>query len=596
MASAPITEERPRETLARSEGRGTGPEGTVAGPERPERSGGWTKWVILLLVLLAVAGAIWKIRSNTREQAAQSQKTAAAADRPTPVQVVAVQQRTMPIYLRALGTVTAYYTVDIRSRVDGQLLRVAVREGQSVRKGQMLAEIDPKPYLAAQAQAEGQLTRDQATLQNASAEAARYTALYQAGVVSRESQQSQVSSSGQAQGAIQADQAAIQAAKVNVGYTRITSPIDGVVGLRQVDPGNIVHAADATALMVVTQLQPIAVIFTLPEDQLPPVLELTRAGHRLVVEAYDRSETTKLATGALLTVDNQIDTTTGTVKAKAVFDNKDGALFPNQFVNVRLILQQRPGALVVPAAAIQTGTQGSFVYVVRPGQSPAGKRGNGAGSGSASGSGAATTNAAGSGAAGGAAATGGGHGGGAGNGAGGGAGNGPAFYVDAQPVKVDITEGSQVILASGVKAGDEIVVDGQEKLRDGSRVIPRPGTPPQGSPVIGTAGAGRAGQGSGTGGGATTAPALAPQGKRVPGAGAPGTFNGERIDPDTRRPGQTYSLDEPGRNGSYGAQGSGAGAGQGAGQGSGQGSSGAGAPPQAPSGSAPPPPPRRRRP
>ncbi len=550
MASAPITEERPGETLARPQGRNVpGGPNPATEPEKPARSGGWTKWVLLSVVLLAIAGAVWKIRSNTREQAAQSQKTAAAADRPTPVQVAAVQQKTMPIYQRALGTVTAYYTVDIRSRVDGQLLRVSVREGQTVRKGQMLAEIDPKPYLAAEAQAEGQLTRDQATLQNATAEAARYTALYQAGVVSRESQQSQVSSSGQAQGSIQADQAAIQAAKVNVGYTRITSPIDGVVGLRQVDPGNIVHAADATALMVVTQLQPITVIFTLPEDQLPPVLELTRAGRRLVVETYDRSETTKLATGSLLTVDNQIDPTTGTVKAKAVFDNKDGALFPNQFVNVRLILQQRPGALVVPAAAIQTGTQGSFVYLVRQGQPPAGKRGNG--SGNASAAGGASTSAAGSGQTGGAPT------GAPGGAAGNGPGSGPAFYVEAQPVKVDITEGSQVILASGVTAGDEIVVDGQEKLRDGSRVIPRPGNPPSGSAVMGTAGMGRAAQGSGAGAGATTAPALAPQGKRVPGAGAPGTFNGARINPDTRRPGQTYSLDEPGRNGSYGARGEG---------------------------------------
>ena len=577
MASAPITEERPRETLARPEVRGTGPGGTTPEPEKPARSGGLTKWVLLLLVLLAVAGAVWKIRSNTREQAAQSQKTAAAADRPTPVQVLAVQQRTMPIYQTALGTVTAYYTVDIRSRVDGQLLQVAVREGQAVRKGQVLAEIDPKPYLAAQAQAEGQLTRDQATLQNASAEAARYTALYQAGVVSRESQQSQVSSSGQAQGSIQADQAAIQAAKVNVGYTRITSPINGVVGLRQVDPGNIVHAADTTALMVVTQMQPIAVIFTLPEDQLPPVVELTRAGRKLVVEAYDRSETTKLATGSLLTVDNQIDPTTGTVKAKAVFDNKDGALFPNQFVNIRLILQQRPGALVVPAAAIQTGTQGSFVYVVRAGQPPASKRGNGSGSaGAPGGTGSAAKSGTGSGRTVGAPA------GAAEGGAGNGAGSGPAFYVDAQPVKVDITEGSQVILVSGVQAGDQIVVDGQEKLRDGARVIPRQGNPPAGGAgAAGTGGAGRAAQGAG----ATTAPAMTPRGAAASGAGAPGTFNGERINPDTRRPGQTYSLDEPGRNGSYGAQGPSPGSGPG------QGSSGT--TPRSGSGTAPP---RRRQP
>ena len=189
-------------------------------------------------------------------------------------------------------------------------------------------------------------------------------------MVSKESQQSQVSTAGQATGSIQADQAAIDAARVNVNYTRITSPINGVVGLRQVDAGNIVHASDTTGLIVVTQVQPISVIFTLPEDQLPDVLKRTRAGQRLPVEAFDRSETTHLASGSLLTLDNQIDTTTGTDKVKAVFDNKDGALFPNQFVNVRLILQQRPNSLVVPASAIQTGSQGNFVYTVKQGDPP----------------------------------------------------------------------------------------------------------------------------------------------------------------------------------------------------------------------------------
>ncbi len=199
-----------------------------------------------------------------------------------------------------------------------------MREGQAVRKGQLLMEIDPRPYQAALAQAEGQLTKDQANSKNAEAEAARYTALYQAGVVSKESQQAQLSTAGQATGTIQADQAAIQAARVNLAYTKIASPIDGVVGLRQVDPGNIVHASDANGLVVVTQIHPIAVIFTLPEDQLPQVLSGRAAGQKLAVEAYDRSDTTHLASGTLLTIDNQIDTTTGTDKVKAVFDNHDG--------------------------------------------------------------------------------------------------------------------------------------------------------------------------------------------------------------------------------------------------------------------------------
>jgi multidrug efflux system membrane fusion protein len=417
--------------------------------DAPKGSGA-RKWIIVLIILLAVGAAIWKIRKNSQEQAAQSNKLAAAANRPSPVQAVPVVQKTMPIYLTALGTVTAYNTVTIKSRVDGQLIRVNVREGQAVKKGQLLLEIDPAPYLAAVSQAEGQLVKDQATQVNAQAEAARYTALYQAGVVSKESQQSQISTAGQAGGAIDADKAAIQAAKVNLAYTKITSPIDGVVGLRQVDPGNIVHAADTTGLIVVTQIHPIAVIFTLPEDQLPEVVELMHKGKPLTVEARDRSDTTHLATGSLLTLDNQIDTTTGTVKAKAVFDNPDGALFPNQFVNIRLILQDRPNALVVPAAAVQTGSQGTFVYVVKPGEPPAGLVDNSNSTGVAGGDQPAAS----------------------GTGAAGGKKTAP-YYVVAQPVKVDLTEGTQVILSSGVNPGDQVVVDGQEKLKQGAKVIPR---------------------------------------------------------------------------------------------------------------------------
>jgi multidrug efflux system membrane fusion protein len=287
---------------------------------------------------------------------------------------------------------------------------------------------------------------------NAHAEAARYAALLQAGVVSKETQQAQESTAGQASGTIDADKAAIQAARVNVEYTKIMSPIDGVVGLRLVDPGNIVHAADTTGLLVVTQLEPISVIFTIPEDRLPDVLKLTRNGQKLAVEAYDRSGATHLASGTLLTVDNQIDPTTGTVKAKAVFDNKDGALFPNQFVNVRLILQQRPDAVVIPAAALQTGSQGTFVFVVKPGDPPANLQDNGStGMKPAK------------------------H---AGNAAGGGAGqNVPHSYVEARPVTVELTEGTLVILNGGVNPGDSIVVDGQEKLRNGSKVIARQAAP-----------------------------------------------------------------------------------------------------------------------
>lgn len=450
MSSAPISEQetKPAYTAAK-------PLPGLPEPEKPQRSGA-RKWIVLLVIALVVGAAVWKIRQNTQEQTVKGQGMSAMGDRPTPVQTVHVQQKTMPVYLTALGTVTAYNTVTVKSRVDGQLVRVNVREGQRVRQGELLAEIDAAPYQAALAQAQGQLARDQAQHANDQAQANRYSALLEAGVVSRENAQAQQALAGQSGGALQADQAAIQAAKVNLNYTKITSPINGVVGLRQVDPGNIVHASDTNGLLVVTQLEPIAVIFTLPEDHLPEVLDLTRQGRKLTVEAYDRSGATHLATGSVLTVDNQIDTTTGTVKVKAVFDNKDGALFPNQFVNVRLVLQQRPNAIVIPTAALLSGSEGNYVYMVKPGDPPADLQPANPG-----------------------ASEGGSRQGGANAGAGA-AQNQPHFYVVAQPVKVDLTEGSQVILSGGVTAGDTIVVDGQEKLRSGSRVIPRQAVNPNG--------------------------------------------------------------------------------------------------------------------
>ncbi|HTH53711.1 MAG TPA: efflux RND transporter periplasmic adaptor subunit [Edaphobacter sp.] len=457
MSSAPISEQETKPALPAAQRRPEFPE-----PE-PPRGSGFRKWIVMLVIALVVGAAVWKIRKNTEEQAVQGQRMAASQNRPTPVQTAKVQQKTMPIYLTALGTVTAYNTVTIKSRVDGQLIKVNVREGQRVRQGELLAEIDPAPYQAALAQAQGQLARDQAQHVNDQAQSSRYSALLQAGVVSRESSQAQDALAGQSAGAILADQAAIQAAKVNLNYTKITSPINGVVGLRQVDPGNIVHASDTNGLLVVTQLEPIAVIFTLPEDYLPEVLDLTRQGHKLTVEAYDRSGTTHLATGMVLTPDNQIDTTTGTVKVKAVFDNKDGALFPNQFVNIRLILQQRSNAIVIPTAAVLNGSQGNYVYVVKPGDPPADL----AGEDSPAGPSANTSKPR--------------EGRGGKDGSAEPAKNQPHFYVVAQTVKVDLTEGAQVILANGVKPGEDVVIDGQEKLKNGSRVIPRQAANPTGT-------------------------------------------------------------------------------------------------------------------
>jgi multidrug efflux system membrane fusion protein len=435
--------------------------------ESPHGSG-LRKYIIIAVVLALVALVAWRIYAGKQAAQAEADKTAAQARRPVPVQVSVVQQRTVPVFLTALGTVTAYNTVTVNARVSGQLLHVNFREGQNVHKGQLLMEIDPAPYKAALDQAIGQLAKDEANQKNTAAESQRYTALFNAGVVSKETQQLQVSNEGQAAGTIKADQASIEAARVNLNYTRITSPIDGVVGLRQVDPGNIVNAgstsgsSSTSGLVVITQIHPISIIFTLPEDQLPQVQRAMQASPQpLVVEAYDRTDAHKIAAGTLLTIDNQIDTTTGTAKLKAVFDNADNALFANQFVNVRLVLTQRPNAIVVPTAAISTGTQGDFVFAVNPGPTPAAKRKNlpGANS-SASASGSSGHKSSGS-------------------------DNDPAttgkdgkprtpYHVDTEPVHVDFVIGTNSVLADGtVKPGQQVVVDGQEKLVDGANVTPQ---------------------------------------------------------------------------------------------------------------------------
>ena len=398
--------------------------------------------VIAVIVLLALFIG-WRLKSGRAEQQAMLDQAAAQANLPVPVQVALVQQRTVPVALGALGTVTAYNTVTLNSRVSGQILRVNFREGQNVHKGELLLQIDPRPYQAALDQATGQLAKDEANLRNMEAESQRYTSLYQAGVVSKEQQQLQESNAGQAQGSIAGDKASIEAARVNLAYCNITSPIDGIVGLRQVDPGNIVNAGQSTGLVVITQVHPISVIFTLPEDQLPQVQRAMHAQSQgLTVEAYDRADAHLIATGKLLTIDNQIDTTTGTAKLKSVFDNGDNSLFANQFVNVRLILNQRPNATVVPSSAVSTGTQGAFVFVVSSGSTPASKLKNFPPS-MQPGAPGVTTSAA-------------------------------QFHVDSIPVHVDYTLGASSVLTDGVlKQGQQLVVDGQEKLIDGSVVSPQ---------------------------------------------------------------------------------------------------------------------------
>jgi multidrug efflux system membrane fusion protein len=372
--------------------------------------------IVYIALVVALCLIIWKIYKN--QKAAQSQANSQAAalmGRPVPVQVAPVEQKPMPIYQTALGTVTPYMSVTVKARVSGELEPVKFTEGQLVRKGQTIMVIDPRPYKAALDQAKGTLEHDQALLKDAKAEYARYTALYDAGVVSKEVMQADEATQGQYQGAIDADKAAVDTAKLQLDWCTIQSPIDGKIGLRLVDPGNVI-AAGTTNLVVINQFQPIAVYFTLPEDQLPPVLEKLRAEKRLAVEAYNQGDTVKLASGYLLTADNQIDTTTGTDKLKAVFDNKDQALFPNQFVNIHLIMEARPNALVVPSAAIQTGNHGSFVWAV---DTDAVKR---------------------------------------------------VSIAKNRPVKIALAEGQVTILDSGVNPGENVVVDGADKLRDGQIV------------------------------------------------------------------------------------------------------------------------------
>jgi membrane fusion protein, multidrug efflux system len=368
-------------------------------------------WIWVVLILIVAAGAIvYQVVMRARSSANSKN---ANADQPISVGVARVIKTNVPYYLTGLGTVTAYNTVTVHSRVDGQIMKVYFREGQFVRAGDLLAEIDPRPYQVALAQAQGQLAKDEASQRDAQVDLSRYQTLWQEGIGTKQQYDSQNALVGQYQGSIQSDEAQIASAKLNLTYCRITSPIDGRVGLRLVDPGNIVHAADTNGMLVITQVNPIAVDFTLPEDELPQVIAEMR-GRELPVEAYGRDNNAKIATGKLLTIDNQIDPTTGTIKLKSEFANPKLALWPNQFVNVRLLLSERKGVIVVPSAAVQKGSQGSFVYVV-----------------------------------------------------------GADRKADVLPVQVDFTQGNNTVIREGLNAGQSVVVDGGDKLQPGSLVVTR---------------------------------------------------------------------------------------------------------------------------
>jgi len=381
--------------------------------EKKRRSRKRRLWLVAIILLFGVCVFFFWAEKRAKQTANAKPGGAANVRRAFAVPVVAAeaQRGDIGVYLNGLGAVTPIYTVTVKTRVDGQLMNVLYREGQTVHRGELLAQIDSRPYQVQLTQAQGQLAKDQALLQNARIDLARYESLAPHNAVPEQQVATQKSLVQQYEGAVEADQGQIASAKLNITYCRIVAPISGRVGLRLVDPGNIVHASDANGLLVITQVQPISVIFTISEDQVPAVFKKVASGQKLKVLAYDRDMNTKLADGVLTTIDNQIDQTTGTVKLRAAFDNKDNSLFPNQFVNVRLLVEEKHGITKVPTAVIQRNSESTYVYVVKPDSA-----------------------------------------------------------VAVRQVTVGTTEGNQTEITSGLKPGDVVVMTGVDKLQEGSKV------------------------------------------------------------------------------------------------------------------------------
>ena len=381
------------------------------------------RWLVGLLLVLIVIGLCWWLwpTSSKKEQAAQPEGRTSksgmmrpgfgGSTQPVPVRVSDVKRGDFPVFYKALGTVTALNTINVRSRVAGELVKVYFKEGQMVKAGELLAEIDPRSYQNALLQAEGTLLQNQAQLKNAQVDVQRYRGLYAEDSIAKQTLDTAEALVSQYQGTVKTNQAAVNDAKLNLEFTKIRAPISGRVGLRQLDVGNLVAANDTTALVVITQTEPIVVSFTLPENDLALVIARYRSGAKLPVQAWDRGDRKELAVGVLSSIDNQIDITTGTLKFKALFENRDQTLFPNQFVNVRLLADTLKDVILAPSAAIQFGTNGSFVYAMDGDNK-----------------------------------------------------------VKIRSVKVGATDGDVTVIEEGLEPGDRVVLEGTDRLRDGGAV------------------------------------------------------------------------------------------------------------------------------
>ncbi|VVD81740.1 Multidrug resistance protein MdtA [Pandoraea cepalis] len=375
--------------------------------------------VIGLIVVLIAGGVYYRVHSQSAQGPAQAGGrrgaapggVAGAGAPATPVTAVEAKTGDLPVFLNGLGTVTPTRSVTVHSRVDGQLMKVHFKEGDIVKEGQLLAEIDPRAFQVQVTQMEGQLARDQALLKNAQLDLARYETLLKQDSIAAQTVDTQRALVKQYEGTVKSDEGQLGNARLQLNYASVIAPVSGLAGLRQVDPGNIIHASDTNGIVIINEVTPITVVYTIPEDNLSKVLKRSRDGETLPVEAFDRAGKVKLATGRLASIDNQIDTTTGTVKLKAEFANRDGLLFPNQFVNVKMLVDTLKGATLIPSAAVQRGTQGSFVYTVQPDQT-----------------------------------------------------------VKLKTVKLGPTDGTNVAVESGIAPGEKLVIDGMDKLRDGAKV------------------------------------------------------------------------------------------------------------------------------